>query len=210
MRRLPSMFLTLLALAAATGTAHAQHAISRRPARAPSGIVLNAHLSAMPGFSIGGRDFDTPSNLGMGPGVGAQVGYAIDPRFMVYAGAELGRLGAAAEDPTNHWSFTMLEVGGRASFPKAGRKVTPYVTASVGTRAVKANMTDFGNVRMNGMALSGGGGITYQVAPAVAINAAALVSVGKYSHYEDPEVTGSPDLNSTTSARLQFGLDWRP
>jgi hypothetical protein len=210
MRRLSPLFLTLLALSATGGTAHAQHSASRRPVRAPSGLVLNAHLSAMPGFSIGGRDFDTPSDLGMGPGVGVQVGYAIDPRFLIYAGADLGRLGAAAEDPTNHWSFTMLEVGGRASFPRARSKVTPYVTASIGTRAVKATMADFGNVKMNGMALSGGGGITYQVAPAVALNAAALVSVGKYSHYEDPEVTGSPDLNSTTSTRLQLGLDWRP
>jgi hypothetical protein len=84
------------------------------------------------------------------------------------------------------------------------------VTASVGTRAVKAAMTDFGNVRMNGMALTGGGGMTYQIASAVALNAAALISVGKYSHYEDPEVTGSPDLNSTSSTRLQLELDWRP
>lgn len=210
MRRPTSMFLALFALAVAAGKAHAQHAASRHAVRAPSGVVLNAHLSAMPGFSIGGPDFDTPSDLGMGPGVGAQIGYAIDPRFMIYAGADLGRLGAAAEDPTNHWSFTMLEVGGRMSFPKAKSKVTPYVTAAIGTRSVKAFMTDFGNVKMNGMALSGGGGITYQVAPAVALNAAALLSVGTYSHYEDPEITGSPDLNRTTSARLQVGLDWRP
>jgi hypothetical protein len=210
MRRLSPLFLALFALVTAAGAAQAQHAASHHVVRAPSGVVLNAHLSAMPGFSIGGRDFDTPSELGMGPGVGAQIGYVIDPRFMIYAGADLGRLGAAAEDPTNHWSFTMLEVGGRASFPSARSKVTPYVTASIGTRSVKATMTDFGNVKMNGMALRGGGGITAQVAPAVAINAAALVSVGKYGHYEDPEVTGSPDLNSTTSMRLQFGLDWRP
>jgi len=39
----------------------------------------------------------------------------------------------------------------------------------------------------------------HQIAPAIALNAAALISVGKYSHYEDPEVTGSPDLNSSTS-----------
>ena len=104
----------------------------------------------------------------------------------------------------------MLEVGGRMSFPRARSRVTPYVTASVGTRSVRATMTDFGDVKMHGMALSGGGGITYQVAPAVAINAAALVSVGKYSHYQDPEITGSPNLNSTTSTRVQFGLDWRP
>ena len=204
------MYLTLLALGAATGTAQAQRAVTRHAVRAPSGLVINAHLSAMPGFSIGGPDFDSPSDLGMGPGVGAQIGYAIDPRFMIYAGADLGRLGAAAAAPTNHWSFTMLEVGGRMSFPRAKSRMTPYVTASVGTRAVKATMADFGNVRMNGMALSAGGGMTYQIAPAVALNAAALVSVGKYSHYEDPEVTGSPDLNSTTSTRLQLGLDWRP
>ena len=210
MRRPTSMFLALFALAAAAGTAHAQHAASRHAVQAPSGVVLNAHLSAMPGFSIGGPDFDTPTEVGLGPAIGAQIGYAIDPRFLIYAGADLGRLGAAAEDPTNHWSFTMLEVGGRMSFPRARSRVTPYVTASVGTRSVKATMTDFGDVKMHGMALSGGGGITYQVAPAVAINAAALVSVGKYSHYQDPEITGSPNLNSTTSTRVQFGLDWRP
>ena len=210
MRRLPAMFLALLALAATTATAHAQRGASRHTLAAPKGVVLNAHLSAMPGFSIGGPDFDTPSELGTGPGVGAQIGYALDPRFMIYAGADLGHLGAAVEDPTNHWNFTMLEVGGRMSFPSARSKVTPYVTASVGTRSVKATMADFGDVKMHGMALSGGGGITYQVGPAVAINAAALISTGKYSHYEDPEVTGSPDLNSTTSTRLQFGLDWRP
>ena len=135
MRRLPPLFLTLLVLAAATGTANAQRAISRQSVRAPSGLVLNAHLSAMPGFSIGGRDFDTPSDLGTGPGVGAQIGYAIDPRFLIYAGADLGRLGAAAEDPTNHWSFTMLEVGGRMSFPSAKRKVTPAPRPPRGARS---------------------------------------------------------------------------
>ena len=210
MRRPTSMFLALFALAVAAGTAHAQHAASRHAVRAPSGVVLNAHLSAMPGFSIGGPDFDTPTQTGLGPAIGAQIGYAIDPRFLIYAGADLGRLGAAAEDPTNHWSYTMLEVGSRMSFPRARSRVTPYVTASVGTRSVKATMTDFGDVKMHGMAVSGGGGITYQVAPAVAINAAALVSVGKYSHYQDPEITGTPNLNSTTSTRVQFGLDWRP
>ncbi len=80
----------------------------------------------------------------MGPGIGAQIGYAFSPRFLVYAGADLGRLGAAPEDGSGHWGLGILEVGGRMSFPTAKSRVVPYVTAAVGTRAIAARSRTLG------------------------------------------------------------------
>lgn len=202
-----AMFL----LAALAGTAQAQRpGRSTRGHAGPAGLVLNVHAVTMPGFSIGGPDFDAPFEMSMGPGVGAQIGYAFGPRYMLYAGADLARLGAAAADLAGHWGFGMIELGGRVSFPRAASRVTPYLTAAVGTRGLGARFADFGDVKFHGMALSGGGGITYVVSPSVALNGAAVVSLGKFGSYEDPTGKFDANVNSTTSARLQLGLDWRP
>ena len=47
------------------------------------------------------------------------------------------------------------------SFPSPRNRMTPYITAAVGTRALAAKIEDFGDVKLHGMAVSGGGGITY-------------------------------------------------
>lgn len=121
--------VAILALVAATG-AHAQKRGRARPYAAPAGVILNVHAFAMPGFTIDGPDADTPLNVKMGPGVGAQLGYAFSLRFLVYAGADLGRLGAAPEDGGGHWGPGILEVSGRMSFPTAKSRVVPYVYLS--------------------------------------------------------------------------------
>ena len=164
----------------------------------------------MPGFSINGPDVDEPINVSMGPGMGAQIGYAFSPRYSVYAGLDLARLGAAAEDGGGHWGLGMLELGGRMSFPSQRSRVTPYITAAVGTRALAAKIEDFGDVKLHGMAVSGGGGITYQVSPTVALNAGAVLSLGKFGSYEEPDGKFDVNVNNTLSTRLRFGLDWRP
>jgi hypothetical protein len=205
------IILAILALATAgAAPVHAQQHGSMPPAKAPRGLVLNAHAFAMPGFSIDGPDVDTPIDISSGPGAGAQVGYAFSPRYMIYAGADLGRLGAAAEDGGGHWGLGMLELGGRMSFPKAASRLTPYVTGAVGLRGLGAKVADFGTVKLHGMALSGGGGITYALSPNTSLNAAAVVTMGKFGHYEDPGQSFDVNVNNTLSTRLQFGLDWRP
>ena len=206
-----TVFAILALAVAGPGALHAQqHVGVRHAGHPPSRVVLNAHAFASPGFSISGPDLDTPIDISMGPGVGVQVGYALSPRYMLYAGADLGRLGAAPEDDASHWSLTMLELGGRMSFPKAASRLTPYVTAAVGTRAVSAQVVDFGDVKIHGMTVSGGGGVTYLLAPNIALNGAAVVSIGKLGHYEGPDGKFHDSVDNTTSTRLQFGLDWRP
>ena len=206
-----TVFAILALAAAGAGPLHAQqHVGARHAVHPPSRVVINAHAFAMPGFSISGADLDTPIDISMGPGVGAQVGYAFSPRYMLYAGGDLGRLGAAPEDDASHWSLTMLEVGGRMSFPKPASRLTPYITAAVGTRAVSAQILDFGDVKIHGMTVSGGGGITYLIGPNIALNGAAVVSIGKLGHYEGPDGKFHDTVDNSTSTRLQLGLDWRP
>jgi hypothetical protein len=203
--------MLLLAAIAGTRTAQAQ-ALGRahRGTVAPAGLTINVHAVAMPGFTIDGPDADPPVNVSMGPGVGAQVGYAFSPRLMVYAGADLGRLGAAPEDGGGHWGLGILELGGRLSFPSARRPLTPYLTAAIGTRGLAARIADFGEVKLHGMALSGGAGLTYAVSPTVALDGSVVLSMGKFGKYEEPAGKFDVNVDNTLSTRLRFGLDWRP
>jgi hypothetical protein len=204
--------VAILALTAASaGNAAAQqHGRTPRPYAAPPGIILNVHAFAMPGFTVRGPDADPPLNVEMGPGLGAQVGYAFSPRFMMYAGGDIARLGAAPEDGGGHWGLGILELGGRLSFPSAKSRIAPYVTGAIGYRGLAAEVVGFGDVKLHGMALSGGGGITYAVSPTLALDGGLVLSMGKFGDYEDPEGKFDIDVDNTISTRLRFGLDWRP
>ena len=87
------MTVAMLLLATLAGTAHAQRLGRANRGTAPAGLMINVHAVGMPGFSIDGPDVDEPINGSMGPGMGAQIGYAFSPRYSVYAG--LDSLGSA-------------------------------------------------------------------------------------------------------------------
>lgn len=207
--------VAILALTAAgagnAGNAAAQqHGRAPRPYTAPPGVIVNLHAFAMPGFSVRGPDADPPLNVEMGPGIGAQIGYAFSPRLMMYAGADIARLGAAPEDGGGHWGLGILELGGRLSFPSAKSRIAPYVTGAVSYRGLAAEIVGFGDVKLHGAALSGGAGLTYAVSPTLALDGGLVLSMGKFGDYEDPEGKFNIDVDNTISTRLRFGLDWRP
>jgi hypothetical protein len=115
MRRL--VLLTLMLVTTGATLAQAQRrGHSRQSDSAPTGLMLNVHAFAMPGFSITGADIAGSIETSMGPGLGAQIGYAITPQFLIFAGADIARLGAGG-NTTGHWGLGMLELGGRMSFP---------------------------------------------------------------------------------------------
>jgi hypothetical protein len=84
------------------------------------------------------------------------------------------------------------------------------VTAAVGRRGLAAKVQDFGDIKLHGMALSGGAGLTYVVSPTLALDGGVVLSVGKFGHYEEPAGKFDVNVNNTLSTRLRFGLDWRP
>jgi hypothetical protein len=199
------MTLVILALTATAGTASAQ--AHRDPS--PTGLVLNVHAFAAPGFSIEGPDIAGAIKTSLGPGVGAQVGYAFGPRYMVFASLDIARLGAGA-DQTGHWGFGMLELGGRMSFPSSNRRLMPYVAAAVGGRGLGAEVENAGDVKFDGLAFSAGGGLTYALSPALALDGGVMLSMGKFGDYEAPFQEGDLSVDNTLTSRIRVGLNWRP
>jgi len=209
MRRLVLLAL-VLALTAGTSTVQAQHRNSSRQSdSAPTGLMLNVHAFAMPGFSITGADIAGSIQTSMGPGLGAQVGYAITPQFLIFAGADIARLGAGG-NTTGHWGLGMLELGGRMSFPTANGRVSPYVTASFGTRGIGAKLGNAGDISFDGLALSGGAGLTYMLSRSLALDGGATFSLGKLGNYEDPLQKLDLNVGNTVTTRVRFGLNWYP
>ena len=208
MRRL--VLLTLMLAMASTTIAQAQgRRHSRQTDSSPTGLMLNVHAFAMPGFSISGADIAGSIQTSMGPGLGAQVGYAITPQFLIFAGADIARLGAGG-NTTGHWGLGMLELGGRMSFPTANGRVSPYVTASFGTRGIGAKLGNAGDISFDGLALSGGAGLTYMLSHSLALDGGATFSLGKLGNYEDPLQKLDLNVGSTVTTRVRFGLNWYP
>lgn len=208
MRRL--VLLTLMLATTGATLAQAQRrGPSRRGDSAPTGLMLNLHAFAMPGFSITGADIAGAIQTSMGPGLGAQIGYAITPQFLVFAGADIARLGAGG-NTTGHWGLGMLELGGRMNFPTANRRVSPYVTASFGTRGIGAKLGNAGDISFDGLALSGGAGLTYMLSQSLALDGGATLSLGKLGNYEDPLQKLDLNVGNTVTTRVRFGLNWYP
>src|SRR5262245_66136974 len=153
--------LVILALAATAGTADAQAHRGATREKGPSrpGLVLNLHAFATPGFSIAGEDIFGAIKTSLGPGLGAQVGYAFGPRYMVFASFDVARLGATGGQ-TGHWGFGLFEVGGRMSFPMSNPRLMPYVSAAFGGGGIGAEVEDQGDVKFSGLVASAGGGLT--------------------------------------------------
>jgi hypothetical protein len=194
------MTLVILALATVTGTTFAQ---------SPTGFMLNVHAFATPGFSIKGPDIAGAIETSLGPGLGAQVGYAFGPRYMVFANLDIARLGASAGQ-TGHWGFGILEIGGRMSVPTANRRLMPYVALAVGGRGLGAEVGNAGDITFDGIAFSGGGGLSYALSPSLALDGGVMMSLGKFSKYEDPFQEGDLSVDNTLTTRIRFGLNWRP
>jgi outer membrane protein with beta-barrel domain len=204
------LVLLVAALAAPLTAAHAQRGKHRHdiPA-APTGLMLNVHTFTTPGFGIKGDDVAGEISTSMGPGVGARVGWSITPRYMVFAGADIARLGAG-DGLDGHWGFGLLELGGRMSFPSANSALTPYVTASVGWRGIGAEVDNAGDVSFDGMMVGAGGGLQYQVSPQLALDGNLSFGYGKFGSYEDPLQTADLDVDNTLTTQVRLGVNWYP
>jgi hypothetical protein len=203
--------LVILTLATMSGTAVAQsrRASARELDAYRSGLVLNVHAFATPGFSIEGPDIAGAVETSLGPGIGAQVGYAFSPRYMVFANIDLARLGAG-DGLSGHWGLGIIEVGGRMSFPTANGRLMPYVAAAVGGRGLGAEVDNTGDVTFDGLAFSGGGGLTYALSRSLALDGGVMLSIGKFGNYDSPFLEGDLSVDNTMTTRIRFGLDWRP
>lgn len=202
--------LLAVAIAAPISAAQAQRGSHGRATPvASTGLMLNVHAFTTPGFGIKGNDLAGEISTSLGPGVGARIGYGITPRYMVYAGADIARLGAG-NGLEGHWGFGLFEVGGRMSFPSARSILTPYITASVGWRGIAAEVGNAGDVSFDGMTFGAGGGLQYQVSPQLALDGNLTFGYGKFGSYEDPIQTADLDVDNTLTTQVRVGVNWYP
>ena len=99
--------------------------------------------------------------------------------------------------------------------PYGGPANVPYVSASIGRRALSARVTYADEEEEFDMTLTGGmfavgGGIQRAISPALTVDGGVELGFGRFGHYDADGESGSLAVNGTTSVRLKFGVTWRP
>ena len=216
-----------LATLAVTATADAQSSSRRRPVSAPTrsdvstsrnatGLMLGAHTIAATGLTVSGDDLDGSVRTGFGPGVGVMVGYGFTRIWSAYASLDVAKVGASGSDFEGNWGLSHFEAGVRANLPYGGPTNVPYVSASIGRRALSARVTWAGeeeeefDMSLTGGMFGVGGGIQRAISPALTLDGGVVIGFGRFGHYDADGESGSLAVNGTTSVRLKFGVTWRP
>lgn len=209
-RTLVAVLVTALG---AVGSAHAQ-----RPhtVRAPSRFFINGHTTAALGTTVsdGVQTGDLRTTMGLGGGV--QVGYLITPRLTAYAGLDLAKQGSDITGVTGNFGLTHLEAGAHLSFPVRGSKASPYIGAWVARRKLSTTLVDVLTGQQAPLSVSGlGGGLTggmqYRLSPRLALDGGLSIGIGKLGHMKANGNEGNiPNIQSTTTTRLQVGANWYP
>jgi hypothetical protein len=219
-----------LAALAVTATAEAQSSSGRRPvsttmgttsrkdrstSRDMTGFVLGAHTIAATGLTVSGEDLDGSVRTGFGPGAGVMVGYGFTRIWSGYASLDVAKVGASGSDFEGNWGLSHFEAGVRANLPYGGPTNLPYVSASIGRRALSARVTyaDEGeefDMTLTGAMFGVGGGIQRVISPALTLDGGVELGFGRFGHYDADGESGSLAVNGTTSVRLRFGVMWRP
>lgn len=228
LKHLPRL-ATVLAVAALAlgGTAQAQRSTTQRSAASSSakrsdadnhapGLALGIYTLAAPGVSISGQDVDGTFNTTMGEGVGVLAEYGLNRTWSLFASLDVAKQ-ATGQDvtPSGTMGLAHFEIGGRAKLHLADPKTVPYLTAAVGRRALGARVTDqdTGNevdFSMTGGMFALGGGVERVISPKLALDGGIEFGFGSFDHYSLDGDRGTSAVNSSTSVRLRFGLNWHP
>ena len=184
--------------------------------RAPGvGLQLGVYTLAAPGVSITGEDVDGTFKTNFGGGAGVMVGYGFSPIWSGYAALDVARQGSGNADVAGTFGLAHFEIGARANLLLSNPSTVPYLSASVGRRALGAHVTDYEYNEEYDMSLSGmmfgiGGGIQHMLSPKVALDAGVQVGYGRFAHLDEDGDQSTLLVNGSTSLRLRVGLNWRP
>lgn len=192
-------FRSLLALSLLAATVSAAPVLAQEPTLyKTSGVQLGAYLSGT------GATYDGSDETDSGSGLTLRLGYGFNERISIYAA------GTGASMEQGDYTLGHFDVGARFLVSQA--RLRPYLQAAYTGRAASI---DIGGETLDirGAGPSIGGGIEYAFGRAAALDVGLNYSLGSYSEGRlgggEWEDFGSEDLSST-SARVDIGLIWRP
>ena len=181
-----------------------------------SGVTFGVYSLGAAGVSVSGPDIDGTFTTKFGEGAGLMAGYGFNRTFSAYASLDLAKQATGPHShPDGTFGLAHLEIGARANLPLGGASTIPYVSASIGHRALaarvyNANVDESVDFSMSGQIYVVGGGIQHAISPHVALDGGVELATGSFGHFSDN--TGQYDmrLNNSTSLRMRVGVNWRP
>ena len=179
-----------------------------------TGFNVGVHTIAATGITISG-DMEGTLKTNFGPGAGLSVGYGFNRTFSGFASVDVAKQGTSGSDYEGSFGLTHFELGMRANLPYGSTDNVPYVSASVGSRALSARVVDAFDGEEYDLSLSGmmfglGGGVQHAISPTLSLDGGADIGFGRFGKYDADGERGSMDVNGSTSIRFRFGLTWRP
>jgi opacity protein-like surface antigen len=203
-----------VALVAGVGTAQAQHRTQRDAAPiTPSGFMIGAHSVAAFGTSVAVENGGNPLKTKLGPGGGVQLGYAFNPRIMVFASADIAKQ-AADRFGTGNLGLTHIDLGARVGIPvNPTSRVLPYAMGTVGHRSLGTTIVADDGTRAHlsysGLSFGVGGGLQYFMSPRFAVDGGVNVGFGKFGTVKlDGHTVPEVKAPNSTTARAMFGVNW--
>jgi hypothetical protein len=207
--------IILAVLVASLGTVGSAQAQRAHTTRLPSRFFINGHSVAAFGTSVTPQGWDAlKTSTGLGGGV--QIGYAITPRLTAYAGYEIAKQPVDMFGLEGDFGLSHLEAGAHLSFPVRGSKMLPYLGAWVGRRGLTSTLEDLDtgasqDFSLSGMAAGVSGGMQYFVSPVLALDGGVSLGMGKFGNVRiDHQKQVMPQMNNSTTMRVQFGANWYP
>ena len=180
-----------------------------------TGFAIGLYSLAATGVSISGPDIDGAWGTQMGEGLGLLVGYGFNRTFSAYTSLDLVKQATTdVTTPSGTFGLAHFEIGGRANIPTGSPRTIPYVSASIGNRALAASAVTDG-VETNKLTISGhmfvlGLGLQHFMSPHTALDAGVEYATGRLSHFDDFGGPYDMQVNSSTTTRLRVGVNWRP
>jgi hypothetical protein len=207
--------IVLAVLVASFGVVGAAHAQRPQSTHLPSRFFINGHSVLAGGTSVTPQGWDQlKTSSGFGGGV--QVGYVINRRLSAYAGYEIVKQPVDMAGLDGDFGLTHLEAGAHLTFPVKHSKVLPYVGGWIGRRSLSSTLQDFDagteqDLSLSGLAAGVSGGIQYFLSPNLSLDGGLSLGVGKFGDVKiDHQTQVMPEMNNSTTARLQFGANWYP
>jgi hypothetical protein len=179
------------------------------------GLNFGLYSVAAQGLSITGADVDGEFKTKLGEGAGLMIGVGVTPLITLFTSLDLARQQSDAPDYKGSFGLAHFEVGARVNMPLVGSSTVPYVSASVGRRAVGARVQYVPDDEEVDMTLSGrmyslGGGVQHFLSPHMTLDAGAEFGFGKFDHYEDADQKAPLDVTASRSLRLRVGVNLHP